>query len=231
MIRRSWNASRSVPVRGVARRSTWSSTAAERTAPSSCSPPPAAAKPCSGSPHAPASKPDRTSPPRPPGQAASSSWKSTSTPANATATGSPTSRPAPSHEPCPAATYAVTIDAAVVAAVERKSLPDLVSSLTNGTLRYALGELSALPRAAVVVEDHYSQVFKLDRIRPAVVADGLAELQVRWPDVPIVFCETRQLAEEWTLPLPRRRPRLGQHRDGRHHPHRRARSGTRPDSI
>jgi hypothetical protein len=23
-------------------------------------------------------------------------------------------------------------------------------------------------------------------------------LQVRWPGVPIVFCETRQLAEEWT---------------------------------
>jgi len=131
----------------------------------------------------------------------------------------------------PCGDYAVTIDAAVVAAVERKSRPDLVSSLTNGTLRYALGELSALPRAAVVVEDRYSQVFKLDRIRPAVVADGLAELQVRWPDVPIVFCETRQLAEEWTLPLPRRRPRLGQHRDGRHHPHRRARSGTRHGSI
>jgi hypothetical protein len=31
-----------------------------------------------------------------------------------------------------------------------------------------------------------------------VVADGLAELQVRWPGAPIVFCETRQLAEEWT---------------------------------
>jgi hypothetical protein len=31
-----------------------------------------------------------------------------------------------------------------------------------------------------------------------LVADGLAELQVRWPGVPIVFCETRQLAEEWT---------------------------------
>lgn len=44
------------------------------------------------------------------------------------------------------------------------------------------------------------QIFKLDRIRPAVVADGRAELQVRWPGVPIVFCETRQLAEgstEW----------------------------------
>jgi hypothetical protein len=33
----------------------------------------------------------------------------------------------------------------------------------------------------VVVEERYSQIFKLDRIRPAVVADGLAEMQVRWP--------------------------------------------------
>ena len=87
----------------------------------------------------------------------------------------------------PCGDYAVTVDDPVAAAVERKPLPDLVSSLTNGTLRCALGELSALPRAAVVVEDCYSQIFKLDRIRPAVVADGLAELQVRWPGVPIVF--------------------------------------------
>ena len=35
-------------------------------------------------------------------------------------------------------------------------------------------------------------------MRPAVVLDGLAELQVRWPNVPIVFCENRSLAEEWT---------------------------------
>lgn len=94
--------------------------------------------------------------------------------------------------------YGVTVGGRLVAAVERKSLPDLVSSLLNGTLRFALGELSALPRAAVVVEDRYAEVFKLERVRPALVADGLAELQVRWPGVPIVFCGNRQLAEEWT---------------------------------
>ena len=70
--------------------------------------------------------------------------------------------------------------------------------MINGKLRYALGELTALGRAAVVVEDRYSSVFKLDRVRPAVIADGLAELAVRWPSVPIVFAETRPLAEEWT---------------------------------
>ena len=98
----------------------------------------------------------------------------------------------------PVGDYGLVADGRLVAAVERKSLPDLVSSLIGGKLRYALGHLAALPRAAVVVEDRYSQVFKLDRVRPAQVADGLAELQVRWPTVAIVFCETRPLAEEWT---------------------------------
>ena len=98
----------------------------------------------------------------------------------------------------PCGDYAVSVGGRLVAAVERKSLNDLVSSLINGTLRYALGDLAALPRAAVVVEDRYSQVFKLDWVRPALVADGLAELQIRWPGVPIVFAETRSLAEEWT---------------------------------
>lgn len=49
-----------------------------------------------------------------------------------------------------------------------------------------------------MVENRCSQIFKLVYARPAVVADGLAELQVHFPTVPIVFCETRQLAEEWT---------------------------------
>lgn len=94
--------------------------------------------------------------------------------------------------------YAVTRDGRVVAAVERKSLADLVTSLTGGQLRFAITELAALPRSAVVVEERYSQIFTLDRVRPAVVADGLAELQVRWPNVPILFTETRKLAQEWT---------------------------------
>jgi hypothetical protein len=61
-----------------------------------------------------------------------------------------------------------------------------------------VADLATVERAAVVVEDRWSSVFKLDRVRPALVADGLAELQVRQPTVPIVFCETRLLAQEWT---------------------------------
>ena len=100
--------------------------------------------------------------------------------------------------------YAVEIGGNVAAAVERKSLTDLLSSVTSGRLRFAMAELAALPRAAVVVEDRYSQIFTSEHVRASVAA-GLAELQVRYPNVPIVFCETRSLAEEWTyrsLPQP-----------------------------
>ncbi len=98
----------------------------------------------------------------------------------------------------PAGDYGVVLDGRLAAAVERKSLPDLTSSLTSGTLGYQLADLATLPRAAVVVEDQYSNVFKLDRVRPATVADGLAELAVAWPAVPIMFCQNRDLAQEWT---------------------------------
>jgi hypothetical protein len=98
----------------------------------------------------------------------------------------------------PCGDYGVVADGRLVAAVERKSIGDLVSSVTNGKLRYALGDLAALPRAAVVVEDRYSALFKQRHARPAAVADALAEYQVRWPTIPLVFCETRPLAEEWT---------------------------------
>jgi len=96
----------------------------------------------------------------------------------------------------PCGDYGVVAGGRLVAVVERKSIPDLVSSVTNGKLRYALGDLAALPRAAVVVG--YSALFKQRHARPAAIADALAEYQVRWPTIPVVFCETRSLAEEWT---------------------------------
>jgi hypothetical protein len=49
------------------------------------------------------------------------------------------------------------------------------------------------------VEDRYADVFKLGHVTPGFVADLLAAVQVRYPNVPIVFCDTRPLAEEWTF--------------------------------
>ncbi|WP_122260984.1 ERCC4 domain-containing protein [Ornithinimicrobium cerasi] len=100
--------------------------------------------------------------------------------------------------PLPAGDYGVLLGERLVAAVERKSLADLVSTLTTGRMRYVLADLATLPAAAVVVEDRYSAVFKVEHVRPAVVADALGECHARFPTVPVVFCETRALAQEWT---------------------------------
>lgn len=100
--------------------------------------------------------------------------------------------------PLSAGDYGLIVDGLLQATVERKSLADLVTSLTTGKLKFQLTELASVPRAAVVVEERYSQVFKLDHVRPSVVVDGIAECQIRFPTVPIVFCETRKLAQEWT---------------------------------
>jgi hypothetical protein len=92
--------------------------------------------------------------------------------------------------------YGIEVDGDLIASIERKSLADLVGTMTGGRLRYLLAALADVPRSALVVEDWYSAVFKLDRVRPAVVAEGLAEAQVRFPEVPIIFCEARSLAQE-----------------------------------
>ena len=94
--------------------------------------------------------------------------------------------------------YAIELDDEVIAVVERKSLDDLVGTLASGKMAYRLAELAKVPRAVVVVEDRYSSIFKLEHVRPAVVADALGECQVSYPSVPIVFAENRKLAQEWS---------------------------------
>ncbi|MEO7070926.1 MAG: ERCC4 domain-containing protein [Nostocoides sp.] len=69
---------------------------------------------------------------------------------------------------------AVEADGQVVAVVERKSLEDLVGSLTGGRMRSTLTELAGMPRAAVVVEARYSAVFGLTHVRPSVIAEMVA---------------------------------------------------------
>ena len=93
--------------------------------------------------------------------------------------------------------YAVELDGDVVAAVERKTLEDLAGSLLSGKLRYALADLAALPRAAVVVEDRYSRLFKLPHRPGARVAEAWPRRR-RGSRRAVVFCETRPLAQEWT---------------------------------
>lgn len=94
--------------------------------------------------------------------------------------------------------YAVRGPAGVVAAVKRKTASDFATSATSGVLAFAMADLSALPVSAVVVEERYSAVIAHSHVRPGWLADLIARLHVRAPSVPIVYAETRALAEDWT---------------------------------
>lgn len=90
---------------------------------------------------------------------------------------------------------------AVFAAVERKGIGDLGASLSNGSLTFELAKLSALPRAAIVAEEGYAKLlgYAASHVPSGFLPDLLARVQVRYPEVPIVFLENRALAEEWTF--------------------------------
>jgi len=98
----------------------------------------------------------------------------------------------------PAGDYAVAAEGDPVASVERKTLENLASSLSDGTLAFQMQRLAEIPSAAVVVEGRYSALFKLEHVSGAWLADMVARLQVRYPEVPVVFADSRKFAEEWT---------------------------------
>jgi hypothetical protein len=195
-IRRSSSRSRSVLANAAGSRSTWCSTAHARTAPSWCSPASkAAARGSSGSPRAPPARPG-------PGSASPAAELAHLTilidtreryPYRFTQQQATTERRA-----LPVGDYAIVHEEQIVAVVERKSLHDLVRRLIDGQFTYALADLATVPRAAVVVEDRYSSLFKLEHTKPGFVTEMLAALTIRYRTVPIHFAETRPLAEEWT---------------------------------
>jgi hypothetical protein len=80
-------------------------------------------------------------------------------------------------------------------AQDRRRLPVLA---VDGSLSFLMAELSALPAAAVVVEDRYSSMLRSEHVEPGWLAELVARVQVRFASVPVVFCESRKYAEEWT---------------------------------
>ena len=102
-------------------------------------------------------------------------------------------------QPLPAGDYGVAIDGRVVASVERKSLDDFATSAVDASLSFVMAELASLERAAVVVEGRYADLFTREHVQAGFLADLVAQLQVRYPNVPIVFCGNRKFAEEWTF--------------------------------
>jgi hypothetical protein len=99
----------------------------------------------------------------------------------------------------PAGDYAAyASDGSLLAAVERKSLENLAATLSDGTLAFQMQRLAALPLPAVVVEARYSALHKLEYVNGSWLADQLARLEVRYPQVHLVFADSRRFAEDWT---------------------------------
>ena len=94
--------------------------------------------------------------------------------------------------------YAIVADGDPIACVERKTLENLAASLSDGTIVFQLQRLAEVPSAAVVVEGRYPALFKLEHVSGAWLADMIARLQVRYPEVPFVFADSRKFAEDWT---------------------------------
>ena len=98
----------------------------------------------------------------------------------------------------PAGDYAIVAEGDPIACVERKTLENLATSLSDGTLAFQIQRLAEVSSAAIVVEGRYSALFKLEHVSGAWLADMIARLQVRYPEVPIVFADARKFAEDWT---------------------------------
>lgn len=97
----------------------------------------------------------------------------------------------------PVGDYGVFHEGRLVAAVERKAVPDLAASLSSGKLSLALAELSRLPHAMLVVEGRLSDLLKTaDMVRPGWLLNLVAALQVEFPRVTWCFAETRSLAQD-----------------------------------
>lgn len=102
------------------------------------------------------------------------------------------------HRALPSGDYAAVANNEVIATVERKTLGDLATSLSNGSLGFQMQRLAEWPRAAVVVEGEYPDLFRTQPGRGTWLADVLGRLATRYPEVPVIFASNRRFAEEWT---------------------------------
>jgi hypothetical protein len=97
----------------------------------------------------------------------------------------------------PSGDYAAVVDGRVSCVVERKTLENLATSMSDGTLAFQMQRLAEMGRSAIVVEGDYPKLFQTQPGRGSWLADMLGRLAVRYPEVPIVFAGSRRFAEEW----------------------------------
>jgi len=98
--------------------------------------------------------------------------------------------------------YALMDEAKMLAVVERKTLDNLLADFgMMPVLHQRLAELAAHDNHALVIEAPYADFLnpkKVHHYTPSFCAKAIAELYALHPNLRIVFCANRKVANEWT---------------------------------
>jgi len=104
--------------------------------------------------------------------------------------------------PLPIGDYALMDGDNIIALVERKTLDNLLADFnTMPVLHEKLAELATYQNNALVIEAPYADFLnaaKVHHYTPSFCARAVGELHALHPDLRIVFCSNRKVANEWT---------------------------------
>lgn len=99
--------------------------------------------------------------------------------------------------------YALVSNEGIIAVVERKNFQNMISDFGSlHLLHMKLGELEEYKHAALVVEAHYDDFLKPDKLRfysPSYLSKVWAEIFAYHPHFQIIFSGNRKMGKEWTL--------------------------------
>lgn len=97
--------------------------------------------------------------------------------------------------------YGLKCDNQIIAVVERKTRENILHNMQFfESLRASLHELKTVPYRAMILECSYADLINPEKnpyFSPSYIADVIAELYVLFPDIQIVFCDNRKIANEW----------------------------------
>ncbi len=99
--------------------------------------------------------------------------------------------------------YALVSNEGIIAVVERKNFQNMISDFGSlHLLHMKLGELEEYRHAALVVEAHYDDFLKPDKLRvysPSYLSKVWAEIFAYHSHFQIIFAGNRKMGKEWTL--------------------------------
>ncbi len=103
----------------------------------------------------------------------------------------------------PVGDYALLHDDRIAAVIERKTLENMISSLSDlRLLNQTLGELETWPSPALVVEANFGDFLDPKKIRPLnppYCTRAITEMTALHPKVPIIYAGSRKQANLWTM--------------------------------